>query len=127
MCAKGEIKMSLIPRSVIDINRGSQSTASRKNYIMRFLNTDLDDNQITYFTYCINRLNAFRAIYAQSSINHDNIKIDRDSIEVEEIPYTEREIKSFIILQNSSIFSPLEYNQLYSQYIDREKELKQVI
>lgn len=119
--------MTLIPRSVLDISSVPQSTESRKQYVLNFLDTDLDENQITYFAYCINRLNAFRSITAQSYKSHDESTIDRDSVAVEEVPYTEREIKSFIILQNSSIFSPIEYKQLYDKYMGKKKELKQVI
>lgn len=124
---KGEIRMSLIPKSVVDINREKQSVVSRKQYILDFLETSLDENQISYFAYCINRLNAFRSITAKSYKSHEKVKIDRDSVEAEEVPYTEREIKFFIILQNSSIFSPIEYSQLYEKYMDNKKELKQVI
>ena len=127
MRVKGEIKMTLIPRSVIDLNLGSLNIEQRKQYILNFLETSLDENQISYFAYCINRLNAIRSIIAQRSKSHDEAILDRDNIEVEEIPYTEREIKSFIILQNSSIFSPIEYKQLYDKYMGKKKELKQVV
>ena len=120
--------MTLIPRSVIDISHSTQNnTKSRKQYILHFLETDLDESQVAYFTYCINRLNAFRSINAQSYKCHNETVIDRDNIEVEEVPYTEREIKSFIIIQNSSIFSPFEYKQLYEKYIGKNKELKRAM
>lgn len=127
MCVKGEIKMTLIPRSVIDLSLGSLNTEQRKQYVLNFLETSLDENQISYFAYCINRLNAMRSIIAQRSKSHDEAIIDRDNIEVEEVSYTEKDIKSFIILQNSSMFSPIEYNQLYDRFVDKKKELKQVI
>ena len=120
--------MTLIPRSVLDIRRSSQNNPElSKKYVLNFLETDLDERQVAYFTYCINRLNAFRLINAQNYINQNENIIDRDNIKVEEVHYTEREIKSFIVLQNSSIFSPLEYNQLYEKYIENHKELKKTI
>ncbi len=116
--------MGLIPQNCIDISLASQNTNLRKQYILNFLETSLGKNQIRYFTYCINRLNAFRSINAESYKSHDEATIDRDNIEVEDVQYTEKEIKSFIIIQNSSLFSPLEYNQLYGRFVE-EKKLQQ--
>lgn len=119
--------MTLIPSSVININQGAQNINSRKEYILNFLKTSLDENQINYFTYCINRLNAFRAKTAENYKTKSKSPIDRDMIEVEEVAYTEREIKSFIVIENSSLFSPIEYKILYEEYTEDKKELKQVI
>lgn len=119
--------MTLIPRSVIDTKKNTQNINSRKKYVLNFLDTSLDENQIAYFTYCINRLNAFRSINAQNYKSKEEPIINRRGIETEEIDYTEREIKCFIILQNASLFSPIEYKDLYDKYIAQEKELKQVV
>ena len=119
--------MTLIPNHTIDLNRCSQNTVSRKQYILSFLESSLDEKQISYYAYCINRLNAIRSYNAQNYKSHNEVKIDRENIECEEVSYSEREIKCFIILENSSIFSPNEYKQLYDKYIGKKKELKQVI
>lgn len=93
-----------------------------KDNIRGFLDRELEPDEIDYYSTYISKILACRNNEVQNQSRKAKDRIANKNIEFKVVEMTEGEIKHFILVSNSTFFSPFEYTELSNKVMQKLNE-----